>query len=602
MTQQENITLLYQNPPTKRYEGVQNRSQYLTMRDGVKIAIDLMLPMGVPEGTRLPAIMIMARYWRSFQLLFPDQPKKALIGPRESIADDLIPRGFALVVVDGRGMGASFGVSRYPFAKEEMQDHAEVAEWVANQAWCNGRIGAFGISYEGATALRLAGMGVSAVKAVIPQEIEYDVYTDALAPGGIFNSAFIKAWNESNGLLDSGKTSSLFPWLARLIIKSVRPVDEDRKTRAQLTQAIAEHRANTDVFKASSGIVYRDDLFGETGVTPTDFSVPPYQEAIENGQAVLFSWGSWLDATTAESVLRTYNTLNNPQIGVIGAWKHEMTAHGSPYLKPHHKPNPLQAEIWGAMAQFFSQTLQQDAHSITGKRLFYYTLGEEQWKHTTAFPLPNTQAQTWHFQANHGLAPHAPTEEGTDRYTVNFNATTGKTNRWQTQMARPLVYADRAKQDQLLLTYTSEPLANDLEITGYPVAYLTVASTHADGAFYVYLEEVDANGVVRYLTEGQLRGIHRKISQTPPPYISHMPNHSFKRADASPLPVGEFVELCIGLQPTSALLRKGNRVRIAISGADADTFAPIPASGAPVLQIAHGGAQASRVVLPVIPR
>ncbi|HSW09448.1 MAG TPA: CocE/NonD family hydrolase [Bacillota bacterium] len=61
------------------------------------------------------------------ELRVPDPPNKALLGARESIAAYLIPRGFAMVVVDVRGTGASTGVSRHPWTPEEIADYGEVA-------------------------------------------------------------------------------------------------------------------------------------------------------------------------------------------------------------------------------------------------------------------------------------------------------------------------------------------------------------------------------------------------------------------------------------------------------------------------------------------
>ncbi len=596
------IADLFASPPPKLYRGVRCSSRYLTMRDGVQIAVDIMLPADAPADTRLPAIMIMARYWRSLELRVPDQPGKAWIGPREPIADDLIPRGFAFVVVDVRGTGASTGVCRYPWSPEEIADYREVVTWVQAQPWCSGNIGATGISYEGSTALRVTATGVPGIKGVIPQEIEYDVYTDIACPGGIFNESFIRAWHESNHKLDNHKPSSLFPFTGRLFTKGVRPVDADKKTRTLLAQSLRDHQANTDVFQAMSGIVYRDDSFGSTGVTLDDFSIFPLSAGIEASGAALFSWGSWLDGASAAAALRTYNTYSNPQIAVIGAWKHEMTHDGSPFNKPGGKPNPEHAHHWEAAAQFFDRTLRQE-QPPQGKRLYYYTLAEDTWKSTEAFQLPQTQMTTWYLQAQHRLAiTPPPADHAPDRYQVDFRATTGKTNRWQTQMARPVIYRDRANEDRRLLTYTSEPLAQDMEITGYPVLTLHVASSEADGAFFVYLEDVDEQGVVCYITEGQLRGMHRQLSDEPASYWTGMPNHSFKRADAAPLPPGEVVSLTIGLQPTSVLIRRGHCIRVALAGADADTFARIPAQGNPTWQVWHTLARPSAIALPVIPR
>ncbi|MBW4438484.1 MAG: CocE/NonD family hydrolase [Pleurocapsa minor GSE-CHR-MK-17-07R] len=587
--------------PDARYRGVTATSQYLTMRDGTQIAIDLMLPADRAADTRLPVIMIMARYWRSMAMRVPDRPNKALIGPREPIVDFLIPRGFAVVVVDARGAGASRGVNRFPWSPEERADYGEVAAWAAGQPWSNGQIGALGISYEGSTAQYLLGAGVPAVKAVAPMEYEFDVYPDVALPGGIFNQAFIRQWNDSNSRLDSNRTSSLFPALARLLVTGVRPVDSDRKSRTLLAQALREHQANTNVYEAISRITYRDDQFGDTGATLDDFSVFSQRAAIEASGGAMFVWGSWLDGTTADTVLRTYNTLGNPQIGVIGAWKHEMTAHGSPYDKPKAKPNPPHVQQWDALAGFFERTLRGN-QPPTGKTLLYYTLGEEAWHQTDVFPLPNTQTQAWYFREGNALSPDQPTGDGADTYTVDPEASTGLTNRWHTQMARPLVYADRASHDRRLLTYTSAPLAHDMEITGYPVVTLHIASSEDDGAFFVYLEDVDENGVVRYLTEGQLRGLHRQLSGQPAPYWTGMPYRTFTRADGAPLPRGQFIELTFGLQPTSVLIRRGHRVRVAIAGADKDTFARIPSDAIPTWQVGRGGVYASHIQLPVVHR
>lgn len=593
---------LFATPPAARYQGVSASALHLTMPDGTRIALDVMLPASRGAQERLPALLIMARYWRSMQLRLPDPPNRAWQGPREPVADFMLARGFAMVIVDSRGSGASFGVSRHPWSPEELSDYAEVAQWVSQQDWCNGKLGAFGISYEGATALRLAGLGVPGVRAVVPQEIEFDVYSDVALPGGIFNQAFIKAWHASNSLLDQGKPSPLFPWLARWVVKGVRPVDADRPQGTLLAEALAQHRANTDVYAAISGITYRDDPFGNTGATLNDFSVQAHLPALEASQTSLFSWGSWLDGATAEATLGTFNSLTNPQIAIIGAWKHEMTAHASPFVKAHAKPEPSQQAQWSALAQFFQQHL-VDETPLQGKRLFYTTLGDEtRWTLTETFPPPNSHLQAWYFQAGQALAPHVPSSEmgTTDAYSVDFSASTGKRNRWHTQMAQPVVYANRASADKRLLCYTSAPLSQDLEITGYPVLTLYVAASHPDPAFFVYLESVDERGVVRYLTEGQLRGIHRQLSDEAVPYWTGLPKRSYQRADAAPVPVAEMLAYTIGLQPISALVRRGHCIRVALAGADAETFARIPQQGTVNWQVGRGGVHASHIQLPIV--
>jgi putative CocE/NonD family hydrolase len=153
-----------------------------------------------------------------------------------------------------------------------------------------------------------------------------------------------------------------------------------------------------------------------------------------------------------------------------------------------------------------------------------------------------------------------------------------------------------------LINYTSAPFANDTEITGYPVIDLFVTSTATDGAFFVYLEDVDEQRVVTYVTEGELRALHRKISADTPPYKIAVPYHSFKKKDAMPLVPGQVAELKFALQPTSVLIKKGHRLRIAIAGADKDTFVRIPETGVPVIKFARNQQHASWIELPVIGR
>ncbi|MEI6045201.1 MAG: CocE/NonD family hydrolase [Chloroflexota bacterium] len=582
------------------YQGVETSSHHLTMRDGVKIAVDLLLPKGVKSGVSLPTILTMTRYWRSFELRIPAPPNKAPIGPRAPLADYLIPRGYAMVVVDARGSGASTGQWPYPWSTEELGDYGEVVNWVVAQSWCSGRIGAVGISYEGSTAQLLAATGRKEVKAVVPQQSEFDVYTDIALPGGIFNQTFIQAWSESDLLLDNNQCSKWFPGYAKLMVKGVRPVDGD-KTHDLLNQALQEHQQNEEVYTAIQAITYRDDPYGNFPVTLNDFSVFHFKTQIEASGATLFSWGSWLDAGTAEAVLRRFCTFNNPEIAVIGAWSHEMNTNASPYGRPKAPAKPKLQEQWHELAGFFEQYLKEEKLPPTQKTLYYYTLGEESWKKTSSWPLPGTLPQRWYLSENQTLTLQSPTlETGEDSYKVDFQATTGKNNRWLTELVRPVNYGNRATQDRLLLTYTTAPLQEDTEITGYPVVKLFVRSTETDGAFFAYLEEVDEQGYVRYLTEGELRAIHRQISEEAPPYTTFVPYHSFKRKDSAPIPPGQVVELHFGMLPTSVLIRRGKCLRLAIAGHDYDTFARIPESGQPVITVARNQVFASYIELPIV--
>ena len=59
------------DPGAPQYAGSVRESKYLTMRDGVKIAIDVHLPEGLQDGQKLPTILWQTRYWRSMGTRWP---------------------------------------------------------------------------------------------------------------------------------------------------------------------------------------------------------------------------------------------------------------------------------------------------------------------------------------------------------------------------------------------------------------------------------------------------------------------------------------------------------------------------------------------------
>ena len=211
------------------------------------------------------------------------------------------------------------------------------------------------------------------------------------------------------------------------------------------------------------------------------------------------------------------------------------------------------------------------------------------------------ERRTWYLASGNALAADAPTDATTsDTYTVDFSASTGEKNRWRTQaQGDDVVYSDRTQQDAKLLVYTSAPLESNLEITGSPIVTFYASSTADDGAFFAYLECVDAARRVTYLTEGMLHARDRKVSTAEPPYAVFGPYHTHKRADGAPLVPGEITEYTFELIPTSVTLKKGDRIRIALAGHDASCFQRYPASGLPVLTVYRDAAHQSRIELPV---
>jgi putative CocE/NonD family hydrolase len=254
------------------------------------------------------------------------------------------------------------------------------------------------------------------------------------------------------------------------------------------------------------------------------------------------------------------------------------------------------------MISFFDRFLKEDGDTTITSDITYYTLGADRWTTTGVWPPSGFKNEAWYFAGDGSLTTTAPVNSaGADDYKINFEATTGRHNRWYTNNGSgDVVYPDRAEEDRKLLTFTSGPLDQDTEITGHPIVTLFVRSTHADGAFIAYLEDVSPDGRVTYITEGQLRGVMRREADDPPPYKKLGLHRSELRDDAMPLVAGEVAELSFELWATSVLIRKGHRVRVAIAGADKDSFLRYPRNGeVPTITVEHNRQYPSHVSLPV---
>lgn len=578
------LTLLDYHPLDGQYaRDLTFESLYLTMDDGIRIAVDIYRPVGYPGQDRAPAILEMTRYWRNRGDGLNPLIKRAL------------ERGFAYVVMDERGTGASFGSWPSPLSDRALADAVQVVDWIAGQPWCNGNVGATGVSYPGMAAHQLSGGTHPALKAVVPMSDSYDLYGDLIFPGGLLNEGFLLGWSDVVSALDRTREVEVDGNLFRL-----QPVESD-PNGTLLEQALAAHAGNLEAFEAIQALTFRDEPF-VPGLTLDDVSTRGRLQREAEKQVAIYQWGSWMDAGSANGVIRAFMESGGPRRAVIGAWTHDLWSSADPFGPSGAQANPVRSYQWEEALNFFDDLLRK-GKPPTDRTIRYYTMGEGLWKETDRFPIPGTETLRLYLGDGGILTPAPPeTAEGEDAYTVDPEARSSEDPRWMGPLFGATWYGDRRGADQKLLVYESAPLEKDLEVTGYPVVSLQLSSTHPDGAVHVYLEDAGALGSVRYVTEGLLRVIHRKAGQDPASWSPPIPFHSYRSGDAAPLVPGEVAELAFGLQPTSVLFREGRRIRIAIAGHDSSAFRMVPASGTPELRIQRNTRFPSFIELPVVPR
>jgi len=582
------------------------RSFYLPMSDGVRIAIDLWLPAGLETGRKIPAILHATRYWRAQDNL----PRDVEHDVNFRTAKAFNEAGYALVLVDARGTGASFGNRTYELTAEEVRDYGRIVDWIAVQPWSNKRVGAYGVSYSGNAAEMLLAARRSAVAAVAPLFNDFNNLDHLAYPGGLFLNFFTEQWGRLIEAMDRDDICALAQVSGEKCAElkkralGVKPVDDDPDRRL-VAEAVAAHRANIRVAEAAEHLEFRDDPFGPDRITNLSALANPSGHAREIAASgvPMFVRVGWLDAATVNGALGRYLTLSNPQTVIIGPWTHGGLHDTDPFLPQDTAVRPSPAEQTQEMIRFFDDRLKDGARPARPSCVRYYTMGAGTWTETATWPPKGFEPVTFYFGPNGSLAPVPPAEDrGADSHAVDFGATTGTANRWHTNIGGgDVIYPDRAVEDEKLLTYTGAPLETDVEITGHPLVTLYAGSDAADGAFFVYLEDVDEAGRVTYITEGELRGMCRRVSGRKPPYRMFGPCRTFERKDARPFVAGEVADLTFDLWATSVLIRRGHRIRIAVAGADKDNFAAYPPGGGhvPTVRIERNRPYASKIVLPI---
>ena len=587
--------------PSLKYDGeytVQNL--HVEVRDGTKIAVTICLPTDLKSNEKIPTVLTQTRYWRAMELRIPFRwifNEAVSMTPNPDI---ITSRGYAFIITDVRGTGASFGTRLYPFSEEEVKDGYDIVEWIISQPWSDGRVVSKGISYTGTTAELFATNKHPAIKAVMPGHGFWDSYTDVAFPGGVYDHAFMELWSflGKNLDLNNPKVFRQIMPEAWLFVRGVKPVDNDKDLK-MLEMAKQLHSKNEYVYDNTYDKSFRDELLPDgTGID--DISVFSRKERIEESKIPMLIWCSWYDSGYCDAALYKFLNLNNSMIVILGDWNHGASLPANQFHLERLTVTPTPRERIHAWMNFFDKCVFNNG--IEGKILYYYTMVEEAWKKTTKWPPEGSEFKKLYFNENYGLTFSTPiNEQGTDEYKINYRASTGRNNRWYALLGLPILYQDREKEDKRLLCYISSPFSEDTEITGQVLVNLFLSSTHSDGAIFLYLEDVDEKGVVTYITDGEFRLIHRKISENAPYYVL-IPHHSYKEEDSSPLIPGEFNEIKFALHVTSVLIKKGHRLKVAIAGCDKDTFNRYPSEGRPVINLARNKQHASYIELPIVKR
>jgi len=598
----------YEGYSEPRFDEWVTTSQYVEMRDGVRLAVDVTRPAvnGRPADEAFPVVWTHSRYHRNPSALVkafnPDVAPEDLPVIRSMVdaqpdLQRLVRHGYVVAAAGVRGSGASFGAYEGLFSEAETDDAVDMITWLASQPWSDGNVGMYGGSYLGITQYMAASRRPPALKAIFPNVAALDLY-DLIYPGGVYRDDMIDHWG---GLTHDLDTNIPAP-----------PVDADVEG-VLLRQAMDEHADNWDVEVeypkgrlrdyATPRLTWMDE--GPTGVLDDvlEAAVPAYH------------FNGWYDVFVTDATL-WYANYRGPEKLAIGAWSHGGLP-DSLLMAERGRIGAIEEHRW------FDYWLKGIDNGVLDEPPVHYAVmvdpGEWRWEATGDWPPPAertpyrlaagptgsvSSANDGRLAVADGPAGSGPApaeDAGFDEYTVDPTTTTGTATRWDNAVggAPIMQYPDLAPNDAKSLTYTTDALVSDLTIVGHPIVSLYVTSSEGDADFFVLLEEVYPDGRSRYVTEGVLRASHRAIGESPWADNLGLPFQRSFAEDVRPLPAGEPTELLMDLYPTATVFNAGNRLRLTVMGADRDNAEEVY-DVPPTVRIYRTDEYPSTIMLPIV--
>ncbi len=525
------------SPPD--YRTIRVQEVFIPMRDGVHLAASLFMPEGGKPGEKFPVLLEYLPYRKDDGTAARDY----------GIHSYFVHRGYVTARVDIRGTGRSEGSPPdREYSDREQEDGVAVIDWLSRQPWSNGNVGMFGISWGGFNSIQHAMRRPPALKAILACDATEDLFQDDVHyPDGLFHFDEYEISMEVQPAIGPSPDFSL-------------------------DETVLKTRFDNPPWSLMYKKQQRNGPFWKRASLMRDYSLI---------QVPTFLIGGWLDGYR-DSIPRMLTKMKAPVKALIGPWNHSF---------PHEADMGPRIEWRDDAVRFFDQFLKgRDTGIMDEPRVTLYMRHSHspgtglaeipgEWRNETAWPPARQEQVVYALRADHSLAP--PREQAAAEATAHhlkYVPSAGvEAGFWWGELL-----PDQRPVDAYSLVYDSEPLKEDVSILGFPRAVLFASATAPLADWFARLSDVAPDGSVTLVTGAGLCGAQRESDENP-----------------SDLVPGKVYRLDVEMHVTSWVFPKGHRVRLAVSNALWPMIWPTPYPMTTSLQI--GGAQASRLVLPVVP-
>jgi uncharacterized protein len=533
------------------------------MRDGTRLATDIHYPKNQPGP--FPVIFVKTPY------NFNQLTENSVAFPLEAIK-----RGYAYVVQNERGRYYSRG--EWEILGDPAGDGYDSLTWLAEQPWSNGRVGTYGCSSTAEWQMALAARSHPAHKAMVPMA----------AGAGIGR---VGEFHEQGNWYKGGVHQTLFTVWLYGVQQNIRPqfpedLPQEQLQRLRKMYDLAAKMPEVNWKKQLRKLPAVDWLRNAGGNEgpgaeflrrkPNDqgwYEGGLYHDDMDFGVPA-FWFHSWFDVSQGPN-LALFNHVrekaSNPDVREAQFMRVAPTLHCGFFRIPEHKDlivgelNVGRATfpVWDEIFGFFDHYLKEEANGFAARtpRVQFYTMGKNAWEAADAWPPAEVTMQDFYLASdgqansvfgNGKLLPAPPGEAASDTFTydpmnpvpslgggVCCNAGTSLGGSYDQREIE-------ARAD--VLVYTSEPLDEPLQITGFVRPTLFVSSDVKDTDFTVKLVDVHPDGTAYNVDDTILRtrfreGYDKEVFMKP----------------------GEVYELRPTPMSTSYQFGKGHRIRLEVA-------------------------------------
>ncbi len=515
-------------------------------RDGSYVCADVFRPA---DDGEYPVVMNKGFYGKSFDhgcigderdalakeqqedLYFSGNPEGLQYENHESVDSSVwVPNGYVCIRVDSRGVGNSPGLQA-PLSVQQAEDYYDAIEWAGEQAWSNGNVGLWGMSYLAITQHTVASLQPPHLKAMVALGTDADLYNEAFYGGGLFGEGFWSWWRMAMAGHNHVGERQETDWWERL---RATPFNDPEAYGTQgsicMRPEIEKATAPVWIVGPQTGVVIHQLGSSETFLQSTGAAGKRFD--------FVDAWfpHSYKSSTIAEHMAFFDHWLKGVDNGIMDG-------------------PPVRLQI------------------RTGNG-GHYVSEESEW------PLARTEYRRWYLDATPSewpgdgrrsdfmrLTEQTPTAAASASYDAHLDVgrpsmapvgPIGGTPRWSTGVS-----------------FISDPVAEDMVLAGYMKVGLWVSSTSSDMDVFVSLRVLDEDDKeIRYeslvppvdpnsihpVGHGLLKVSHRALDAARS--TDYWPVHTHTEADHQPLVADEVVAVEIGVTPSSALIRRGCRLRI----------------------------------------